>query len=59
MISYGKQTISEDDINAVLEALKSDFLTQGSKVAHFEASKNPILVLNIAMLCPMVLQHCI
>lgn len=35
-ITYGKQTISEDDINNVIEVLKSDFLTTGPKVKEFE-----------------------
>ncbi len=30
-IPYGKQSIDEDDINSVVEVLKSDFLTTGSK----------------------------
>lgn len=37
-IPYGKQTISEDDINSVIEVLKSDFLTTGPKVKEFEES---------------------
>ena len=37
-IPYGKQTISEDDINSVVEVLKSDFLTTGPKVKEFEES---------------------
>lgn len=36
MIPYGKQIISEDDINSVIETLQSDFLTQGPKVSEFE-----------------------
>ena len=36
MIPYGKQDISEDDIDSVLKVLKSDFLTQGEKVIMFE-----------------------
>lgn len=36
MIPYGKQFIDEDDIAAVVETLRSDFLTQGPKVAEFE-----------------------
>lgn len=36
MIPYGRQHISEEDINAVVDALKSDFLTQGPKIAEFE-----------------------
>lgn len=38
MIPYGKQQITSDDINAVVDTLKSDFLTQGSKVTEFEDS---------------------
>lgn len=36
MIPYGKQDISQADIDAVLEVLNSDFLTQGPKVPAFE-----------------------
>lgn len=36
LIPYGKQNISEEDILAVVETLKSDFLTQGPKVKEFE-----------------------
>lgn len=32
MIPYGKQSINQDDIDAVLDVLQSDFLTQGPKV---------------------------
>jgi dTDP-4-amino-4,6-dideoxygalactose transaminase len=35
-IPYGKQSIDQDDINAVIEVLKSDFLTQGPAVTKFE-----------------------
>ena len=34
--SYGKQTIEQDDIDAVIEVLKSDWLTQGPKIPEFE-----------------------
>lgn len=37
MIPYGKQDINQADIDAVLEVLQSDFLTQGPKVPEFEA----------------------
>ena len=37
-IPYGKHNITESDINAVINVLKSDFLTQGSLVAKFEES---------------------
>ena len=36
MIPYGRQSISEDDIQAVVDVLKSDFLTQGQMVPAFE-----------------------
>jgi len=36
MISYGKQSIDKSDIDAVVEALKSDWLTQGPTVETFE-----------------------
>ncbi|MHC5076423.1 MAG: UDP-4-amino-4,6-dideoxy-N-acetyl-beta-L-altrosamine transaminase [Planctomycetota bacterium] len=36
MIPYGKQSIDEEDIRAVVEALRSDWLTTGPKVADFE-----------------------
>jgi UDP-4-amino-4,6-dideoxy-N-acetyl-beta-L-altrosamine transaminase len=36
MIPYGRQDISEEDVIAVVEALRSDFLTQGPKVPLFE-----------------------
>lgn len=35
-IPYGKQNITEEDIKAVVEVLKSDYLTQGPKIAEFE-----------------------
>ena len=35
-LHYGRQHIDEDDIAAVVEVLKSDFLTQGPAVEHFE-----------------------
>jgi len=36
MIPYGRQDISQEDINAVINVLKSDFLTQGPVVPAFE-----------------------
>lgn len=34
--SYGRQSIESDDIEAVIGALKSDWLTQGPRVTQFE-----------------------
>ncbi len=36
MIPYGRQTIDEDDIAAVVSVLKSDWLTQGPHILEFE-----------------------
>ncbi|KPH96335.1 spore coat protein [Pseudoalteromonas porphyrae] len=36
MIQYGKQFIDQTDIDAVVDVLKSDWLTQGPKVPAFE-----------------------
>ena len=36
MIPYGRQDIQQQDIEAVLEVLRSDFLTQGPVVPRFE-----------------------
>jgi UDP-4-amino-4,6-dideoxy-N-acetyl-beta-L-altrosamine transaminase len=36
IIPYGKQNITEADIQAVVETLKSDYLTQGPKINEFE-----------------------
>ena len=36
MIPYGRQTISEADVDAVCAVLRSDFLTQGPVVPRFE-----------------------
>lgn len=35
-IPYGRQNISQDDIEAVVTALQGDFLTQGPKIFEFE-----------------------
>lgn len=35
-IPYGRQNITDEDINAVIETLNSDYLTQGPKIKEFE-----------------------
>jgi len=35
-IPYGRQNITEQDIQAVIETLQSDYLTQGPKIEEFE-----------------------
>ncbi len=36
LLPYGKQSIEEDDIQAVVDVLRSDWLTTGPKVGEFE-----------------------
>jgi UDP-4-amino-4,6-dideoxy-N-acetyl-beta-L-altrosamine transaminase len=38
VLPYGRQTIDDDDISAVVEALKADFLTTGPTVEAFETA---------------------
>jgi UDP-4-amino-4,6-dideoxy-N-acetyl-beta-L-altrosamine transaminase len=38
MLPYGRQTIEDDDLAAVAEALRADFLTTGPLVDRFEAA---------------------
>jgi len=36
MIPYGRQDITQSDVDAVVSVLKSDYLTQGPMVPRFE-----------------------
>ncbi|TVR77525.1 MAG: UDP-4-amino-4,6-dideoxy-N-acetyl-beta-L-altrosamine transaminase [Chitinophagaceae bacterium] len=36
VIPYGRQHITDEDVQAVVETLKSDYLTQGPRIAEFE-----------------------
>src|ERR1700754_4720471 len=38
LLPYGRQTIEDDDVAAVVEALRADFLTTGPRVEAFEAA---------------------
>ena len=38
IIPYGRHHITEEDIQAVIDVLKSDWLTQGPKITEFEAA---------------------
>ena len=38
VISYGRQDITHDDIDAVISVLRSDYLTQGPQIKKFEES---------------------
>lgn len=63
MIPYGRQSISDEDIDAVVEVLKGDWLTCGPTVERFEAAlceytgaRHAIAVSNgtAAEFCPVV-----
>lgn len=40
LIPYGRQSIDEEDIDAVIKVLRSDFVTQGPSVSKFEDAIN-------------------
>lgn len=48
MIPYSKQTIDEDDIQSVVDALRSSHLTQGSRVHDFEQAICKLTTANYA-----------
>ena len=37
-LNYGRESIDNDDVQVVIETLKSDFITQGPKIPQFENS---------------------
>ena len=37
-IPYGRQTITDEDIQAVNEVLRGEYLTQGPKIAELETA---------------------
>jgi UDP-4-amino-4,6-dideoxy-N-acetyl-beta-L-altrosamine transaminase len=50
-IAYGRQSISEADCQAVVDVLKSDFLTQGPAVDAFEAALQSYFRVPHALTC--------
>ena len=48
-IPYGKQEITEEDIQAVVATLRSDFITQGPKVNEFEKKFTQYIGANYAV----------
>ncbi|OZG73782.1 UDP-4-amino-4,6-dideoxy-N-acetyl-beta-L-altrosamine transaminase [Hahella sp. CCB-MM4] len=50
-IPYGRQLISQDDIDAVAEVLRGDFLTQGPKVGEFERGVSDAVGASHAVAC--------
>ena len=51
MIPYGRQSIDQQDIDAVIEVLKSDYLTQGPKVPEFEKTIQDYCNVKYAVAC--------
>ena len=49
IIPYGKHNITNEDIEAVIESLKSDFLTQGPKILEFEKAFAEYVASNYAV----------
>ncbi len=49
LIPYGRQSISESDIQAVVDVLRSDFITQGPAVERFERSVSEYCGVNYAV----------
>lgn len=48
-IPYGRQNITQEDIDAVVDVLKSDYLTQGPKIAEFENAFAKYIGVNYAV----------
>jgi len=51
MIPYGRQDISQKDIDTVVEVLKSDYLTQGPMIPRFEKSITDYTGVSYALAC--------
>ncbi|WP_332765231.1 UDP-4-amino-4,6-dideoxy-N-acetyl-beta-L-altrosamine transaminase [Phenylobacterium sp.] len=51
MLPYGRQTIEDDDIAAVAQALRGDFLTTGPTVDAFEAAFREVVGAKHAVAC--------
>ena len=49
MIPYGRQDINQQDIDAVIDVLRSDYLTQGPQVPLFEKTINEIVKANYSV----------
>lgn len=51
MLPYGRHLIEEDDIAAVAETLRSDFLTSGPKIEEFEKALCEVTGAQYAVVC--------
>ena len=50
-IPYARQDINQDDIDAAVEVLRSDFLTQGPSVSIFEGHVSDYCIVKYAVAC--------
>ena len=50
-IPYGRQNITDEDINAVVDVLKSDYLTQGPNILEFENDFAKYIGVKYAVAC--------
>ena len=51
VIPYGRQDVSQEDINAVVDVLRSDFITQGPVIQQFERRVTDYCGANYAYAC--------
>ena len=51
IIPYGRQDVSQEDINAVVDVLRSDFITQGPVIQQFERRVADYCEANYAYAC--------
>ena len=51
VIPYGRQCITDEDVQAVVETLRSDYLTQGPKITEFEYAFARFSVIGILIKC--------
>jgi len=51
LIPYSKQSISEEDVSAVKQVMRSDFLTQGPKTGEFESELETFFGVEHAVVC--------
>mgnify|MGYP004722210367 CR=1 FL=1 len=58
-IPYGRQDISDEDIQAVTDVLRSDFLTQGPCVPQFEQAIADYVGVSHAVRSTVRHLHCI
>ena len=59
MIPYGRQDITEQDIDSVISTLKSDLITQGNAVPAFEKKISDYVGVSNLWLVIVPRAHCI